>query len=137
MEAKISPFKFNGYLVRHSEIKLSEHIPDGEELRIDIEPSGVKRGKDFDLTLRLYLCDEGGLLDINIEVVGYFTLKNDEANVPEFLTLNAPAILFPYVRAYVSLLTSLSGKGTINLPTLNLSGLSGKLKENISIEAQP
>lgn len=134
MEAKISPFKFNGYLVKHSEINLSENIPDGEELKIDIEPSGVKREKDFTLTLRIHLYDKGGLIDVKAEVLGYFTLKNEEADVPKFLTLNAPAILFPYVRAYVSLLTSLSGKGTINLPTLNLSGLADKLKENIKVE---
>ncbi|HIY89198.1 MAG TPA: protein-export chaperone SecB [Candidatus Bacteroides pullicola] len=134
METKISPFKFNGYLVKHSEINLSENIPDGEELRIDIEPSGVKRGKDFTLTLCIHLYDNGGLIDVKAEVLGYFTLKNEEANVPDFLTRNAPAILFPYVRAYVSLLTSLSGKGTINLPTLNLSGLEGELRKNMRTE---
>lgn len=134
METKISPFKFNGYLVKHSEINLSENIPDGEELKINIEPSGVKREKDFTLTLRIHLYDNGGLIDVKAEVLGYFTLKNEEANVPDFLTRNAPAILFPYVRAYVSLLTSLSGKGTINLPTLNLSGLEGELRKNMRME---
>ena len=134
METKKSPFKFNGYLVRHSEINLSENIPDGDELNIDIEPGGIKRGVDFTLTLNLHLYDNNGLLDVKVEVLGYFTFKEKENEVPDYFTINAPAILFPYVRAYVSLLTSLSGKGTVNLPTLNLSGLAGKLKENIIVE---
>lgn len=131
MEAKKSSFKFNGYLVKHSEINLSEHIPDGEELKINIEPSGVKKGIDFTLRLSLHLRDEGGLFDLKADVLGYFTFKEEVEEIPELFTLNAPAILFPYVRAYVSLLTSLSGKGTVNLPTLNLSGLANTLRDNI------
>lgn len=134
METKKSAFKFNGYLVKHSEINLSEHIPDGEELRIDIAPSGVKKGKDFTLTLKIRLHDSQGMLDVNAEVLGYYTFKDDVDEIPAYFTTNAPAILFPYVRAYVSLLTSLSGKGTINLPTLNLSGLADELKKNIKTE---
>ena len=134
MEAKKSPFKFNGYLVKHSEINLSEYIPDGEELKIEIEPSGIKRGVDFTLTLSLHLHDDGGLFDLKADVLGYFTFKDETDEIPDFFTLNAPAILFPFMRAYVFLLTSLSGKGTVNLPTLNLSGMVGKLKNNITIE---
>lgn len=134
MEAKKSAFKFNGYLVKHSEINLSEYIPDGEELKIDIEPSGVKKGKNFTLTLKIHLYDGKGLLDVNAEILGYFTFKEEEDEISKYFTTNAPAILFPYVRAYVSLLTSLSGKGTINLPTLNLSGLAGELWDNIKVE---
>lgn len=134
MEAKKSPFKFNGYLVKHSEINLSEHIPDGKELKIEIEPSGVKDGIDFTLTLSIHLHDEGGLFDLKAEVLGYFTFREEPGGIPDFFTLNAPAILFPYIRAYVSLLTSLSGRGTVNLPTLNLSGLAGKLRDSIIIK---
>lgn len=131
MEAKKSDFKFNGYLVRHSEIKQEEVIPDGSALRIKIEPSGIKNGKDFTLTLKVSLIDEQGVFEVNLTVDGYFSFREEVDEVPPYFTLNAPAILFPYVRAYISLLTSLSGKGTVNLPTLNLSGLSKELKDNI------
>lgn len=134
MEAEKSSFKFNGYLVKHSEINLSENIPDGEKLKIEIEPSGIKKGIDFTLTLSLHLHDDGGLFDLKADVLGYFTFKDEVNVIPNYFTLNAPAILFPYIRAYVSLLTSLSGKGTVNLPTLNLSGLSDKLRSKITIE---
>lgn len=132
MEANKSPFKFNGYLVKHSEINLSEHIPDGEELKIEINPSGVRKGIDFTLNLSIHIYDERGLFDLKADVLGYFTFKDNHDDIPNFFTLNAPAILFPYIRAYVSLLTSLSGKGTVNLPTLNLSGLADKLRNNIT-----
>lgn len=54
--------------------------------------------------------------------------------LPHYFAVNAPAILFPYIRAYISLLTSLSGVGTVLLPTLNLSSLSKELLNNIKEE---
>ena len=134
MEAKKSDFKFNGYLIRYSEIKQDETILDGSALKIKIDPSGIKNGKDFILTLKVSLHDEQHKLEVNIEVDGYFSFREEIEEIPPYFTLNAPAILFPYIRAYVSLLTSLSGKGTVNLPTLNLSGLTKELKNNIKDE---
>lgn len=43
---------------------------------------------------------------------------------------NAPAIIFPYVRAYVTSLTVLSGIEAINIPTMNLSSIADDLKNN-------
>ena len=48
-----------------------------------------------------------------------------------FFTMNAPAIIFPYIRGYISMLTSLSGCGNVLLPTLNLTSLGEKLAQNI------
>ena len=61
-------------------------------------------------------------------------LKSDLLMLPHYFAVNAPAILFPYIRAYISLLTSLSGVGTVLLPTLNLSSLSKELLNNIKEE---
>lgn len=47
---------------------------------------------------------------------------------------NAPAIIFPYVRAYVSSLTVLSGIDAVNIPTMNLTSIAEDLKENTKKE---
>ena len=50
----------------------------------------------------------------------------------QYFYTNAPAILFPYIRAYISTLTNLSGYKPINLPTLNLTSLREDLEKNTS-----
>ena len=60
--------------------------------------------------------------DLNIEAV--FNFKTDEEFTEEFKQshfprINAPAIAYPYLRAYVSNLTLQSGVNPAMLPTLN------------------
>lgn len=50
--------------------------------------------------------------------------------IPDFFYQNCIAILFPYVRAYISIITSQANVDSVILPTLNLSQLSIPLKEN-------
>jgi preprotein translocase subunit SecB len=49
----------------------------------------------------------------------------------DYFAKNAPAIIFPYIRAYISTLTTQSGLFTVQLPTLNLSQLAGSLINSI------
>ena len=60
------------------------------------------------------------------------TFENKEGleNLGKFFYINAPALLFPYIRAYISTLTNLSGFEPINLPTLNMTRLGDDLKKN-------
>jgi len=51
----------------------------------------------------------------------------------QFFCINGPAILFPYIRAYLSSLSALSGIPLILLPTINMTGLAETLKSNIKI----
>ncbi|EXZ22215.1 pretranslocase subunit SecB family protein, partial [Bacteroides fragilis str. S13 L11] len=52
------------------------------------------------------------------------------AEIPNFFYPNSIAILFPYVRAFVSTLTLQANIKPILLPTLNLSSLQDTLREN-------
>ncbi len=106
----------------------------GNELNVEFYP----HGKFFVKTnlFRLYLSIE--IVDIKkeklIEIAteSIFKFNNiDEDNLYKFFTLNAPAIIFPYIRAYISTLTIQSGFKPILLPTLNLVALSEELNKNI------
>ena len=50
-----------------------------------------------------------------------------------FICHNAPAILFPYIRAYISNITALGGIAPIILPTLNLESVGKTLKDELEI----
>ena len=54
-------------------------------------------------------------------------------DIPSFFYPNSIAILYPYVRAFVGTLSLQSNIKPIMLPTLNLSGLEGILKNQTKI----
>lgn len=131
-----SDFRFEEYKILRSFISIKrDELPD-DEYNINISPSGIKSKDRFDLTLKIEIKDKNEVVSIDITVVGifYFRENIDIKMLPHYFAVNAPAILFPYIRAYISLLTSLSGVGTVLLPTLNLSSLSKELLNNIKEE---
>ncbi len=71
--------------------------------------------------------------DLNIESVFIFKLDNnitEEFKLSDFPKINAPAIAFPYLRAYISNLTLQSGYESVILPSINFVNLS-KEREDI------
>lgn len=50
--------------------------------------------------------------------------------VPTYFYSNSIAILFPYLRAFISTVTLQSNNPPVILPTMNLSSLEGLLREN-------
>lgn len=128
-----SDFRFEEYKILKSSISIkSDELPD-DEYNINISPSGIKSKDRFDLTLNIEIKDKKEVVNIDITVIGIFYFR-ENINVemlPHYFAVNAPAILFPYIRAYISLLTSLSGIATVLLPTLNLSSLGKELLKNI------
>ena len=74
-----------------------------------------------------------------IECVGIFKFEEDVkelGHIPSFFYRNAIAILFPYLRAFVSMVTLQANVPPVVLPTLNLSDLEQPLKENTKIKTQ-
>lgn len=62
-------------------------------------------------------------LYINVEIVGLFEINTENQSVNDnidFLTINANAILFPYLRSLVSEVTSKGNESPIILPTINV-----------------
>jgi preprotein translocase subunit SecB len=69
---------------------------------------------------------------LNIRCNGIFKFESVKTfeEIPDFFYRNSIAILFPYVRAYVSLITTQANVKGIILPTLNLSHLEEDLRKN-------
>ena len=129
-----SQFQFQGFKIKRSLIDINNHNGD-LDLSIKFNPSGIldKKQSIFILNLGVVIKDSDKL-NIEITSESFFKYSNiEEDKLSNFLYLNAPAIIFPYIRAYISSLTVLSGINPINLPTLNLSGLKSELESNISV----
>lgn len=130
---KPSIFQFHNFLIKRSVFDLKQNTQ-RKELSIGFKPSGrldFEAGK-FELDLNIQISDKLEALKIEVEAVGFFSFKDlDREKLFDFLYINAPAILFPYVRAYISSLTTLSGLQPIVLPTLNLTNLRDELAAHI------
>lgn len=129
-----SGFQFKGFKIRKSVINLIDN--NDLDLSIVFKPSGILDKSKSSFLLKLIVEIKSSSSDFSVEVnaEGLFTYSNmDDEKLSSLLYLNAPAILFPYLRAYVSSLTALSGINPITLPTLNLSGLKEQLEENTKV----
>lgn len=134
MEAKRSSFKFIGYTITESHIKMPLNKNIGDDFTLNIIPSGIKKESKFYLTLDTTASTKDGLFEAKITIIGEFEFIQGEGNITSFFTCNAPAIMFPYIRAYISSLTALSGAKTITIPTLNLKGIESLLEQSITEE---
>ena len=135
VQAQPAKIQFINFLVNESHIVFKE--PGEQKVSISFLPSGVifKELNQFHLELSVNIQDEADKFHINLKTTSIFEYPEGaglEAYKNSYFIANAPAIVFPYLRAYISSLTALSGMPTLNLPTLNLSELGERLKESIT-----
>ena len=132
-EAPKSSFNFEGFKIIRSLFDRKEGTL-GKNFQISFQPSGIHHLNEnrFQLNLKTLIVNDSELLRIEVDALATYKIIGD--NSPEtlknFFYLNAPAILFPYIRAYVSALSTLSGLAPVTLPTLNLSNLADELEKN-------
>lgn len=125
MAEQIAKFRFKGYKIVESHIVSSPEEEASQNLNVEFEQTvGVnEEGHNMRLEMTANINDENNALDIKVKAQGFFEfetdLKPDEKDI--FFRTSAPAILFPYVRAYITTLSSLSGVKPVILPTLNMS----------------
>lgn len=127
-----SSFSFVEYKIHKSTLILSD-TEISRKMHFEINPSGEFVDEDkFILSLDVHVNDENHYFDVELEMRGTFMYKaTDLERLIKFISINAPAIMFPYIRAYVSTLTSLSGIPTIMMPTINMEPVGKQLLEII------
>ena len=128
-----SKFQFKGFNIIRSLIERKDIKP-SKKLALSFDPKGIidKRESSFQLHLSVKIEDENKAINIEIQAIANFAFAEtiETEFLENFFYINAPALLFPYLRAYISTLTNLSGFETITLPTLNLAQLGDDLKNN-------
>lgn len=129
-------FNFKGYHFKKAIID----FPTGNDfydLQIAFNPSGVfdTQNSLYKLLLEIVVLtgeenNEHPIVDVTCEAEFQFSQKIELNDIPGFFYPNSIAILFPYIRAFVSTLTLQANVTPIVLPTLNLTNLQEKLKKN-------
>lgn len=125
---KISNYKFNKIHVDY-DAYVTGDIDIAFEARGEFSISKKEFRLFFSTSAKSSSSEVGDFLEISC--IGIFSFENVDRliNVPPFFYSNAIAILFPYMRAYISMITSQSMERPVILPTLNLSSLEGPLKQ--------
>lgn len=126
-------FSIKDYLFDQVEINL-EYFQEGD-LKVDFTPEGIydNHKQIFELTFVVTIKNSLKELPfVKIRCKGFFTFENVNTfgEIPDFFYRNSIAILFPYIRAYISLVTTQANVPGIILPTYNLSGLENQLREH-------
>ncbi len=134
--SNISKFQFKGYRIKRSLIELEE-FSNFENLKIGFKVSGLVQQTDniFNLNLNVTITNQEQNLNIEVDATGQYKFEEFEKieDISSFFYVNSSAILFPYIRAYISTLTNLSGNRSVTLPTLNLTSLAEELKSNTKL----
>ncbi|MEZ5196170.1 MAG: protein-export chaperone SecB [Bacteroidales bacterium] len=132
-EVQKSPFKFKGYTIQESSISQKPTSKVGK-FSVSVTPKGIidSVNKTFQLDLIVNIKEASDKFKCSVRIVGIFEFTNEtnKNNIANYFYVNSSAILFPYVRAYIAALTSLSGLKTINIPTLNLTKMGKELEQN-------
>ena len=136
MEQEKSKFRFEGYKIIHSQLNLSDSLVSSEEYSIGIKAKGKIQGDRFYLTLDTTVSSKDENISANVIMVGEFVFNNEIAKemLGVLFCINAPAIMFPYIRAYISTLTALSVIDTVIVPTLMMAPLKEEILQSISCE---
>lgn len=71
--------------------------------------------------------------ELSVEYIAFF--ETDEAVTEEFknsnfVTINAPAIAYPFLRSFISTLTLNAGYNPVLIPTINFLALSQKIDKS-------
>lgn len=133
---KKAAFEFESYKV----LKFSFDDPTSEPSKLEIKfnPSGtyIKSQGRFLLTFEFIAgFDEGQHVFVNTVFQGSFKFAENTLleDIPAYFYRNSIAIVFPYVRSFVTTLTAISNVKPIILPVLNLSGLEQPLKDATTV----
>lgn len=115
----------------HSEKQL---LPN-QEINIDIEPKVFipKENTNHFKIIQEVNVSVKDIFNLYIVAIGNFELNNveDEKLRYNFINMNAPAIMFPYIRSFISTFTSNLGNitGTLNIPPQFFKGELKQISE--------
>ena len=122
----IMKLKFIGYQVNESNYKLND-IPKGTvnftvnpNIQMDIKKDPKKLLLAISVTVR-GTEEKPAPFDLFTKITGTFDIVEDSLDINR-MRIDSSRILFPYVRAYVSTLTSLSGMPPYVLPLIDFEG---------------
>lgn len=132
MENKYQPIiKLKSYRIDDLQYSINEDKVNSIPPAFHINPSiGINETKDvgqvtLDVSLKVE-SDESPTRVVTTKVTALFELSSSLTSIDEIshaLIVNGTAIVFPYVRSLISMITGLDSSQTILLPTINTQEL--------------
>lgn len=124
-------FSFRHYSFSKAELNL-KNLPDNASFSLSFSPSGVydEKSGSFELSL-LFEAKVAAERVVQVECNSVFAFKDPIKleDIPSYFYPNSIAIVYPYIRAFVSTLTLQANVQPIILPTMNLFGLQEELRK--------
>lgn len=125
MAEKKADLKFKYYRIGKSKIELDIKAPriEGDTEISIINATRRLSDNEYEIELDTTVVNDSKTMDIQVSMTGYFDVNPDldEEKKELLIKMNAPAIMFPYIRAYISSLTGLSGLVPVIIPPINMS----------------
>ena len=136
---KNAAFSLRGYRFPKALIDLTYIKDENNEFKMDIFPSGRYLTKTHEFELKFTFVAKLNNSEepaINVDCEGLFAFAEPLAyeEIPDYFFPNSIAIIFPYVRAFVSTLSLQANYRPIVIPTMNLSDLSDTLRQHVVVE---
>lgn len=127
-KSKQPGIRFDGIILVEEEFWRDYEIPKGSVTDFRAKVRNIKAGESYNTELysTLKLVKEGKeALRLNSKFVGFFSVIKGEENmdIKEYMKSNAAALMFPYIREHISVITGKSGIEPIFLPPINLVAL--------------
>jgi len=129
-------FSLQDYRICKFSLDLDQN-PKNEGIDISFDPEGIfhSKTKIFELILdfRAFKNPESKESPyLNARIHAFFQFENVSTlkEVPDFFYRNSVAIIFPYLRSFVSTLCLQANLNVLILPTLNLTSLEAPLLKN-------
>ncbi len=130
---KRAAFSLTNY--RFEKVNIDFTNKTSNEISILFEPSGkfYSKKSSFELTIVFFAFNnkpENPFVNIQCNAIFEFEDTINFNDIPSYFYRNSIAIIFPYIRAFISTVTLQANIPPIILPTMNLSSLEEPLKEN-------
>ena len=128
-------FSFDGFQVRRAVINF-ENLPINPDIDITFSASGKFNSESnvfevrFVFSSRLTADKEREIISVDSIAKFTFSTPMQLENIPDYFYSNSIAILFPYMRAFISTISLQANVSPLILPTLNMTKLGETLKEN-------
>lgn len=127
-------FSLDHYFFSKVKMDLSD-VQSKNDVSISFLPSGVFDNETSKFYLSLifkakYKNKKTNFIEIDCKATYKFSQIISLDEIPPFFFVNCIAIIFPYVRAYISTVTLQANVSPIVLPTMNLTDLAEPLKKN-------
>lgn len=127
-------FQLTTFIFNQVSLNFDKELPLG--INVDFQPSGIFKTEDqsFDLVIKFSAkSDEDNKpLVAEVQCIANFKFQNVNtiSEIPDFFYRNSVAIIFPYIRAFITTLTAQANIPPLVLPTYNMVDLEQPLREN-------